>query len=108
LTHHQINARDYPMRPTEARYLSAIGGILLLATITACSPKPSNNVSQSPMNAAPTATPQPSIAPQTTTPSPKTAAPTPDVLIALDEPVVKIETSNAPWVRLESNVVLKC
>jgi hypothetical protein len=36
------------MRPTETRYLSAIGGILLLATITACSPKPSNNVSQAP------------------------------------------------------------
>jgi hypothetical protein len=88
------------MRPTEARYLSAIGGILLLATITACSPKPSNNVSQAPMNAAPTATPsaspQPSIAPQTTTtPTQKTTEPTPDIAIALDEPVLKIEKPNA-------------
>jgi hypothetical protein len=31
------------MRPTEARYLSAIGGILLLATITAGTPKTRNN-----------------------------------------------------------------
>jgi hypothetical protein len=60
LTHHQINARDYPMRPTETRYLSAIGGILLLATITACSPKPNNNVSQAPEAAVSTpASPKP-------------------------------------------------
>lgn len=48
------------MRPTEARYLSAIGGILLLATITACSPKTSNNVSQTPEAAVSTpASPKP-------------------------------------------------
>jgi hypothetical protein len=87
------------MRPTEARYLSAISGILLLATITACSPKPSSDVSQAPTAAVPTvtATPaaSPAIAPKTTAPSaPKTAEPTPGA-VALDEPVLRSEKLNA-------------
>jgi hypothetical protein len=91
------------MRPTETRYLSAISGILLLAAVTACSPKTNNNVSQSPLSSAPaiTATPTTSpkpTAPQTTTPAPTTTAETtPRSLEALDEPVVTIpKTASVP------------
>ncbi len=101
------------MRPTEARYLSAISGILLLATVTACSPKASNNVSQSPMaptpevSPTPTPSPKPSLAPppgtgtaapQTTTPIPTSTVETPPRrLEAGDQPVLPIpKTSSVP------------
>ncbi len=101
------------MRPTEARYLSAISGILLLATVTACSPK-ANNVSQSPIAPAsevsptPTPSPKPPLAPPpgTGTAAPQTTNSVPTTTVetmpsgrleARDQPVMPIpKTSSVP------------
>jgi hypothetical protein len=85
------------MRHTEARYLSAIGLILALATLTACGQKPPAQ----PLTAAPSPTPTtaavapatPAITPQ---PSSSTAkATTTGYLVSLDDPMLPPSSKTA-------------
>jgi predicted small lipoprotein YifL len=90
------------MRQTEARYLSAIGLILALATLTACGQKPPSQ----PLTAAPSPSPVAVQTPAVTTaapeksPSPTTATttkvePSMGYQVSLDEPMMSIEKSTA-------------